>query len=204
MEYVIGGVAELIGICSLYLIVSWNYIKEHIGWFCSITIPHTVGTLALVYAFELGWISNLSQLVLLHMLEITLFWGSTIDKLYYILPDEGAILICICGFVYQWIGYGEMSLVIVRALCMGGLWWCLRWISRGGVGWGDIKWLMAISCWLSSLDCLILCGLSSIIGIIYSCMVRYTTSKHIYIPFGPSFSVATMILVIYPSMRWIP
>ena len=203
MEYVLGGIAGITGVASLYLIVSWSYIKEHTGWFCMITIPHTIGTLALVYAFELGWISNLTQLVLLHMLEITLFWGSTIDKLYYILPDEGAILICICGFVYQWIGYGELSLVIVRALCMGGLWWSLRWFSRGGVGLGDIKWLMAISCWLTSVECLALCGLSSVIGILYSCVWRITSPNHTYIPFGPSFSMATILLFICPVGRWL-
>ena len=137
------------------------------------------------------------------MLEITLFWGSTIDKLYYILPDEGAVIICICGCLYQWIGHSIDLSVLRNALCMGGLWWSLRYMSRGGVGLGDIKWLMAISIWLSPLECLLLCGLSSMVGIVYSCIHRYTDPAHSYIPFGPSVSVATMVLLIYPLARYL-
>ena len=203
MEYLLGGIAGVTGVASLYLIVSWAYMKTHSMW-CFMTIAaHIIGTVGLCYAYQVGYITNIYELGLLYMLEVTLFWGSTIDKLYYILPDEGAILICICGFVYQWIGNGDVLMIVVNALCMGGLWWSLRWFSHGGVGLGDIKWLMAISCWLTSVECLALCGLSSLIGILYSCVWRVTSPNHTYIPFGPSFSMATMLLFIYPFERWL-
>ena len=203
MEYVLGGVACITGLASLYLIVSWSYIKTHITWCLMTMVPHILGTIGLLYAYQTGYITNIYQLGLLHMLEVTLFWGSTIDKLYYILPDEGAVTICICGFVYQWIGDGDVLMMVVNALCMGGLWWSLRWLSHGGVGLGDIKWLMAISCWLTSTECLALCGMASIIGILYSCVWRFTDPKHTRIPFGPSFSMATILLFVYPLARWL-
>ena len=203
MEYVLGGIAGITGVASLYLIVSWTYMKTHSIW-CLMTIfAHIIGTVGLCYTYQVGYITNIYELGLLYMLEVTLFWGSTIDKLYYILPDEGAILICICGFVYQWIGNGDVLMIVVNALCMGGLWWSLRWFSRGGVGLGDIKWLMAISCWLTSVECLALCGLSSVIGILYSCVWRVTSPNHTYIPFGPSFSMATILLFICPVGGWL-
>ena len=203
MEYVVGGMACIFGVASLYLIVSWSYMKAHTPWLLWTIVPHIIGTVGLQYAYQMGWIGNIYQLGLLHMLEITLFWGSTIDKLYYILPDEGAVIICICGCLYQWIGHSLDLYVLRNTLCMGGLWWSLRYMSRGGVGLGDIKWLMAISIWLSPLECLLLCGLSSVVGIVYSCIHRYTDPAHSYIPFGPSLSVATMVLLIYPVARYL-
>ena len=50
---------------------------------------------------------------------IVLVWGATIDKRYYILPDEGAILLGLVGLLYsygqgRWLAItGLMSLVIM-------------------------------------------------------------------------------------------
>ena len=88
MEYVVGGMACIFGVASLYLIVSWSYMKAHTPWLMWTIVPHIIGTVGLQYAYQMGWIGNIYQLGLLHMLEITLFWGSTIDRLYYILPYE--------------------------------------------------------------------------------------------------------------------
>ena len=44
MEYVLGGIAGVTGVASLYLIVSWTYMKTHSMWCLMSIFAHIIGT----------------------------------------------------------------------------------------------------------------------------------------------------------------
>lgn len=62
MEYVLGGIAGITGVASLYLIVSWTYMKTHSMWCLMSIFAHIIGT------------AGLSMPIKLDTLQISMNW----------------------------------------------------------------------------------------------------------------------------------
>lgn len=126
------------------------------------------------------------EIICYSFFSLFLIIGATIDKLYYVLPDEGAIALTIIGIIYS---IGEQYTVIdtclhvLVVLCISIM---LRKLSRGGLGWGDIKWISAISIWLTSIQIIIMVYVACFASILYlaSLYCIHNTCRR-YIPFGP-------------------
>lgn len=126
------------------------------------------------------------EIICYSFFSLFLVIGATIDKLYYILPDEGALALTIIGIVYS---ISEQYAVIdtcVHVSIVACISVALRMLSKGGLGWGDIKWISAISIWLTSIQILVMVYVSFLTSILYLAglyITRNTRSR--YIPFGP-------------------
>lgn len=77
-----------------------------------------IGSVGLCYTYQVYYLISITKIL---YAGGNALWGSTIDKSYYILPDEGAILICIRWICLTVIECGD-DMIVVNALCMGGLW----------------------------------------------------------------------------------
>lgn len=126
------------------------------------------------------------EVILTSFFSLILIAGATIDMHYCILPDEGAIGLVIGGIFYNAIkSYAVFDtcivLVSVFILCLG-----LRYMSNNGFGWGDIKWLCAISIWLTPIQTVVMIYIAFIVGAIYLFLWKLLKKSHIsYLPFGP-------------------
>ncbi len=62
----------------------------------------------------------------------------------------------------------------------------LRILSRGGLGWGDIKWMSAISIWLTNIQIIVMIYVSCLASVLYlASLYSIRNTGRRYIPFGP-------------------
>lgn len=114
--------------------------------------------------------------------SLVILAGATIDLHYYILPDEGAVVLLILGMVYNYILDRSFMTIMVHIACVGAITYGLRFLSHNGFGLGDIKWFMAISTWLTLWEIIVFFYISFCVGSLYLFVTGYRKQ---YIPFGP-------------------
>lgn len=126
---------------------------------------------------------------------LTLLYGAAIDKRYYILPDEGALCIGIVGLLRcYWYDTAYLDVGIVLVI-VGSVGYMLRRLSRGGMGEGDIKWVLAISVWLTPLELSYTMILACTAGLVWG-----LHNRRRYIPFGPFLCTATWCVYCFQSV----
>lgn len=105
------------------------------GWFYILTTLHLPDIL-----FLYGWFFG-----------SILIGGAIIDEYTFILPNEGMWLLMVIRTGYMAILYSSLCFVyctidsLVRAFIVGIVGIVLHALSRGGIGYGDIKWSMAMA-----------------------------------------------------------
>ena len=132
--------------------------KEYIClviWILSIVIP-------LMYRHY-----TLFEIICYSFFSLFLVIGATIDKLYFILPDEGAIALTIIGILYSIVEQHAVFDTCVHVLIVASISIALRILSRGGLGWGDIKWMSAISIWLTNIQIIVMIYVSCFASTLY-------------------------------------
>lgn len=128
---------------------------------------------------------SVSKFVVLLLFSTVLLLGAAIDKQYYILPDEGAILLTIGGCVMSYYEGKHMLVLIGGAFGIMLLCLIIRVVSSDGLGWGDIKWFGALACWQSIPGLWIMFTTSFVVGCIYLLFINSSYSRTDKIPFGP-------------------
>ena len=129
---------------------------------------------------------TLFEIICYSFFSLFLVIGATIDKLYYILPDEGAIALTIIGILYSMVEQYAVLDTCVHVAIVACISVTLRMLSKGGFGWGDIKWMSAISIWLTNIQIIVMIYVSCLASALYLASLysmRYTCRR--YIPFGP-------------------
>lgn len=151
--------------------------KEYIClviWIMSIVIP-------LMYRHY-----TLFEIICYSFFSLFLVIGATIDKLYFILPDEGAIALTIIGILYSIVEQHAVFDTCVHVLIVASISIVLRILSRGGFGWGDIKWMSAISIWLTNIQIIVMIYVSCFASTLYlASLYSIRNTGRRYIPFGP-------------------
>lgn len=171
-----------------------------------ITIYMIVGT------FLLGLINGIWIETVVHeyLTSITttifssiLLFGAIYDSQYYILPDEGAILLSIIGTVQLFISGRDIALGISIAVVVYLLGILLILCSHGGFGLGDVKWLTALSLWLTPWGTYGMIFLSFNLGCLYFIINWLRNRQKIRImPFGPFISIGSWISFMYGEYLW--
>lgn len=130
-------------------------------------------------------------------LTAILLIGATIDKQYYILPNIGAIALVVGGIGYGIYAHMAWWHMVVSTLVIATVTYSIRWISRGGFGWGDIKWFTASSVWLSWDGAIVAVVLSFLVGTLY--LFLSGNYKRRIIPFGPFLCFSVWFVFITTS-----
>ena len=126
---------------------------------------------------------------------------SVIDLEIQEIPDGLNILGFIAGIIYiavQW----DIDLVLssFAGLLIGsGLFFLIAFLSKGGMGGGDIKLLGVLGIWLGWKLTMLLILLSFFIGALVSVFLIITKikSRKDYIPFGPFIAIGAYIAIIF-------
>ncbi|WP_295236620.1 A24 family peptidase [Veillonella sp.] len=141
---------------------------------------------------------SLSTLLLTIIFGSTLFIGATIDKQYLILPDEGAILLLISGLSRMWLIEGAwlMTLLAASLVWLGG--YVLRYLTKDGLGLGDIKWCSILALWLSPIALWYVIVLAFVGGTCWLTAYWLMTKRTVHIlPFGPFLCLSAWLMYVW-------
>ena len=109
------------------------------------------------------------------------------DIRWGILPDRLVVLLAAAA-VLPWLG-GQASgwEALLGSCCGGGFLWLLRWLSRGGIGWGDIKLAGAAGLWLGWQAMLVALSTAFLFGGLWACVLVWQRQQQWSdrLPFGP-------------------
>lgn len=157
----------------------------------------------------------IQTLILISFLIIITFidydYQLILDKLLIPMGIVGVIFIFANSFFYDYLLYSNMADALIGSLVGGGLLFLINCLSRGGIGWGDIKFAIVIGIWLGWQYTLITLLLAFILGGIVGILLIVSKRKgrKDYIPFGPFLSLAMFInyfygnQIIYLYLEWL-
>ena len=150
--------------------------------------------------------SDVLNILLSLLFGILLFWGATIDKRYWILPNSGAVLLVLLGvvrIVWQFHSLEGQELmmtvgaaVLASSITAVGLWllgMVLRRLTKNGVGRGDIKWIAALAFWFSPHVLWFMLLLAFFAGALWCLAARNRCRVRSVVPFGPFLCGASLV-----------
>lgn len=149
-----------------------HYVIALIVYIASIVLPIIVSSQVISFI----------HVALYAVFSLIIIAGATIDMHYYILPDEGALVLVIGGILYSFLNDKSMLITILSVMTVGTITYGLRLISHKGFGLGDVKWFSAISMWLTPWEIICFFYVAFCVGSIYLLLTSY---RNRYIPFGP-------------------
>ena len=129
--------------------------------------------------------------VLLSIFLITLIIHIYTDCKEQLLYDEVSTLLMVTGVIYAYY-FGNMWDAVQGAMVSVVIMLVIYWISRGGMGFGDVKLAFVLGVWLGleqSLLCLLLAFIfGGVVGV--SLLLTGIKSRKDAIPYGPYLCVS--------------
>lgn len=129
---------------------------------------------------------------------LLLFYLSLYDIAYRLLPDRLVLLLAISGIgrcLLLETSFESLYVSLMGAMVGGSVLFFLRWVSRGGMGLGDVKLSMALGIWLGGVGIGLTLWLAffigSLVGIIH--LLR-GGSRQDHIPFAPALSIGAVLV----------
>ena len=161
-----------------YLLNKWHIKRSFFEW---LYIFPWISTTAYLFQYD-GIFSSL----LFAYFGTILYVCATSDWHYLILPDEGAWLLFLGAVgLHLESGSEEILSYVISSVCLASFLYFLRWISRGGVGLGDVKYAFVLGLWVSPTLSAIMMGLAFVLGAIYAVIVKASYKGESLLPFGP-------------------
>jgi leader peptidase (prepilin peptidase) / N-methyltransferase len=157
----------------------------------------------------------LEALIIISFLIIITFidydYQLILDKLLIPMGMIGVVFIFANSLLYDYLLYNKIADALIGSLVGGGLLFLINCLSRGGIGWGDIKFSIVIGIWLGWQHTLITLLLAFILGgIVGIVLIAFKLKgRKDYIPFGPFLSLAMFInyfygdQIIYLYLEWL-
>lgn len=131
-------------------------------------------------------------LLLFYALQSILILGATIDMQYYILPNEGAISICVLSLLHMRVSNVHISHYICQCFCLLVLFFLVLYYQKNSVGLGDVKWLLALSLWYDTLEFIGVLTISFTCGALWGIYKKWVQRESTIIPFGPCIVMGSL------------
>ena len=129
--------------------------------------------------------------VLLSIFLITLIIHIYTDCKEQLLYDEVSTVLMVAGVIYAYY-FGNMWDAVQGAMASVAIMLVIYWVSRGGMGFGDVKLAFVLGVWLGfeqSLLCLLLAFiLGGVVGVLL--LLTGVKTRKDAIPFGPYLCVS--------------
>lgn len=129
-----------------------------------------------------------------------LFAGSIIDLEHRIIPDKLNLVGAIGGLFFILLSEPGIFTGLLGLMIGGGLMLALAFLSRGGMGGGDIKLTAVMGLFLGWQGVLLAVFIASVLGSIIGILCNLNKGKKIgkaAIPFGPFLSLGGMAVFMY-------
>lgn len=183
-------------------IISWfreQWKDKKFRMFLIAALAVIVGLLLEFYVFSYGIWKVLRYLVL----TAALFFIAWIDQKSKRIPNQVLkILLTVRGIllVFEWLAYPELGLavlisIVLGALMGGGLFLLAHFISKGGVGMGDVKLFIVIGLYMGSGSIMAAVFLSVMASALYSIVMLMLKKIKLKeeIPFAPFIFIGTVL-----------
>ena len=187
---------DLVPVISyLFLKGSCRYCKTRI----SIQYPlvELLTSLLFVLVFYQFGLTPLAGLVavLVSVLIVITF----IDLKHQIIPDELVIIIFVCGIISIFLSGRGIWEHIIGFFAVSIILLLIAFLSKGGMGGGDIKLMAAAGLFLGWKLILLSLMIASIIGSVVSIILLALkkVNRKSMVPFGPFLSIGILISVLY-------
>ena len=141
------------------------------------------------------------RLILIAVFLLGLLLEAYIDLRYMIIPDEILMVLASAGVLYVWISDARWQDAMLGSLTGTILLGCVYFLSRGGLGLGDVKLVAALGLWLGvsgMLVHLVLAFLFSGLFALVLCMGGKATMQS-KIPFGPFLGLGAVLSFFYST-----
>lgn len=122
-----------------------------------------------------------------------------VDFDHQIILDEVLLLLAVSGLAYVWLYTHDWYNALYGMLVGGGLMLAIYFLSRGGMGEGDVKLSFVLGWWLGLSNILVCLLLAFVIGGIVSVALLATGIKgrKDAIPFGPYLCLGAYISLLF-------
>ena len=129
--------------------------------------------------------------VLIFIFTLTLLIHIYTDCKEQLLYDEVSTLLMVTGIVYAYY-FGTMWEAVQGAMASVVIMFVIYWVSRGGMGFGDVKLAFVLGVWLGLEQSLLSLVLAFILGGVVGVALLLTgvKSRKDAIPFGPYLCVS--------------
>lgn len=167
----------------------WSMWAAVRGRWCMLMLPVTPG------AWFLHWQEFLPLFVLASVLVLIAIY----DMRYGLIYDRLVVLLLLLGFIPLSSGHVVLTDACAGALLGSGLLGMLRWLSRGGLGMGDVKLALPLGMWLGWEDMIFCLLLSSITGLIYGGILLFghRIQRQSALPFGPFLALGALMAFVW-------
>ena len=132
--------------------------------------------------------------VLISIFLITLIIHIYTDCKEQLLYDEVSTVLMVSGIIYAYY-FGNMWDAVQGAMASVAIMLVIYWVSRGGMGFGDVKLAFVLGVWLGfeqSLLCLLIAFiLGGVVGVLL--LLTGVKTRKDAIPFGPYLCVSGWI-----------
>lgn len=187
---------DLIPVISyLFLKGSCRHCKTHISiQYPLVELLTSLLFVLVFYQFGLTPLAGLTA-VLVSVLVIITF----IDLKHQIIPDELVIIIFICGIISIFLSDLSPWDHIIGFFAVSVLLLIIAFLSKGGMGGGDIKLMAAAGLFLGWKLILLALMIASVVGSIVSIflLVLKKVDRKSMVPFGPFLSIGILIAALY-------
>ena len=129
--------------------------------------------------------------VLLSIFLITLIIHIYTDCKEQLLYDEVSTVLMVSGIIYAYY-FGNMWDAVQGAMASVAIMLVIYWVSRGGMGFGDVKLAFVLGVWLGFEQSLLCLLLAFVLGGVVGVLLRLTglKTRKDAIPFGPYLCVS--------------
>ncbi|MBQ8418303.1 MAG: prepilin peptidase [Phascolarctobacterium sp.] len=139
----------------------------------------------------------------IYYILLAVFTGGLCTHIYtdfkeQLLYDKVSSVLMAAGIIYAYY-FGDLWQAVYGAMVSVGIMLVIYWLSRGGMGFGDVKLAFVLGVWLGleqSLACLLI---AFVVGGVVGVMLLLTgiKSRKDAIPFGPYLCVSGWVCLFY-------
>ena len=141
------------------------------------------------------------RLILVAVFLLGLLLEAYIDLRYMIIPDEILMILASAGVLYVWAGGTRWQEAMLGSLTGTFLLGFVYFLSRGGLGLGDVKLVAALGLWLGVSGMLVHLALAFLFSGLFAlvlCMGGKATMQS-KIPFGPFLGLGAVLSFFYST-----
>jgi len=187
---------DLIPVISyIFLKGSCRYCKKHISvQYPLVELLTSLLFVLVFYQFGLTPLAGLVAILVSVLIAITF-----IDLKHQIIPDELVIIIFVCGIISIFLSGRSPWEHIIGFFAVSLFLLLVAFLSKGGMGGGDIKLMAVAGLFLGWKLILLSLMIASVVGSVVSIglLILKKVDRKSMVPFGPFLSIGIVISVLY-------
>ncbi len=167
-----------------------RYCGAHI----SVRYPIVEGLTATLFILAVYLSNNPWEMISLWFFYSGAIVASAIDFEHMLIPDSAVVATIIGGIIWTW----QASHLLLSLETAGGaflVFLLIYFISRGGLGFGDVEYFGALALFLTPFSAVFAILIASVVALIWAVpqLLSHKANKKTKVPFGPFLAIGTAV-----------